>query len=1228
MIFVRPEREVIYNKLTSNNKLIKIFTDIGGLITTDDFYEVFGQKSKKNPKLYVSNYNEAIFEKLTDIFLENEEYIKEHTIKELVGENFLFTEIKMALGFEEDLNNSVYKEIFYTYKNSYSDNFFQNNWKKFLPEIEEEEISKNDIAEALLDAFAVEFDKIDEILNNANIFHSYDDIPEEYINYLTQLLGLEQKTFMLENDQIAEYRVLASNIIEIYKQKGEFAAFELMFNLLGYQIEITQFYFDRRRYFASDEQNTETDDFNKESYKYYLTKNDPALNKIDGFEFNEVVTNKDMTERYELEEFNELVNKYGLECVLGYNEYYYPVESVNAKGEKTYNKEKEYRYTGKVYKYFKTNYFKIVPKPYGVLANFKTKQLYVINALLDFLTPYFWKRHVVINILGGSTGNPTKDDESLTVNGVRVLDEDGENLQGFRILDSENWGYIDDTEDADANRRGKEIDRIKYIKENYLLGKTTEGSDTIDEYLILKDNDVILSEKQYDYLVKKNLIDSNNFLKVYSISDQSLKEKPNKPYYVIKDKFINADGTLDESRIYYNSLGESKGDPDRLEIEQKVGRKLNVVMEPICRKIININSTKFWGKVKEEDYDASLPLYPNWLADYSPISDFPAGENYWFYPPASIYEKNHLYIPKHNEHDVSKEWTKTKNVDLSGLEGVTLKKIFLDGKEKRKIKWTENLTLEEFLNNLKETEKVEKKITNNCWCKLDNVIVYRDKTKFVEAYNNIYKMLTKYKDAFSAKNINIYKYDIFNIYNINKLGIFNFEEMEEYSKLCEIVKDGEKHQVLDEYVKKHNVINYDYLHKSLITSDITKVYFDNTEKFTIKSIKENDIVVPLLKNVYSYNSVFLQEIINKNDKNFGNYYVYKQKNLNDGIFNRLYFKEAFDKNLISSYIVDNFDNLSYADNEQDAKKNASLCLLDDKTYLYLKTTEDKTIKTKINLGDTVYVSSEKKTYIAEYLPTNKFQFIENGKILEISENTLQNDIVEIGDMKFESTGLINKGTYNANLYQYRFNNIIPGDLFYSTKEEKIYEFTSNGFYLVENNEFDNNVYTKKNVSFAAKDTEKNIGVEFLDSDNDMLEYVDDVSYENTIQNSLIFGIKEHILKGKLVEENGDYYIYSHDKYYKGVSEQDDNDNYILNNNYRYVQWKVLDGCDTDYLKVTDGDVAKRISRPTREKTDKVFEEALSSQGKINNKQVVKNILQELIGSANFLKERELVRRKE
>ena len=155
---------------------------------------------------------------------------------------------------------------------------------------------------------------------------------------------------MIENDQIAEYRVLASNILEIYKQKGEFAAFELMFNLLGYQIEITQFYFDRRKYFASDEQNIETNESNKEDYKYYLTKTDPTLNKVENFEFNEIVTNKDLTERYELEEFNELVSKYGLECVLGFNDYYYPIKSVNSKGEKTYNKEKEYRYDNKVYR--------------------------------------------------------------------------------------------------------------------------------------------------------------------------------------------------------------------------------------------------------------------------------------------------------------------------------------------------------------------------------------------------------------------------------------------------------------------------------------------------------------------------------------------------------------------------------------------------------------------------------------------------------------------------------------------------------------------------------------------------------------------------------------------------------------------------------------------------------------------------------------------------------------
>ena len=1226
MIFVRPEREVVYNKLTTNNKLIKIFTDIGGLITTDDFYEVFGQKSKKNPKLYVSNYNEAIFEKLTDIFLDNEEYIKNHTIKELVGEKFLFSDIKIALGFEEDLSNSVYREIFYTYKNSYSDNFFQNNWKNFLPEAEVENLSKNEIAEALLDAFAIEFDKIDEILNNVNIFHSYDDIPEEYINYLTQLLGLEQKTFMIENDQIAEYRVLASNILEIYKQKGEFAAFELMFNLLGYQIEITQFYFDRRKYFASDEQNIETNESNKEDYKYYLTKTDPTLNKVENFEFNEIVTNKDLTERYELEEFNELVGKYGLECVLGLNDYYYPIESVNSKGEKTYNKEKEYRYDNKVYKYFKTNYFKIVPKPYGVLANFKTKQLYIINALLDFLTPYFWKRHVVINILGGSNGNPARDDESLTINGIREIDDNGENYQGFRILDSENWGYVDDTNDADPNRKGKEIDRIKLVKENYLLGKSSDDSDTIDEYLILKNNDIILSEKQYNYLLQKSLIDEDKFLKVYTISDQSLKEKTGKPCYVRKDKFLNDDGTINEKRIYYNSLGESKGDPSRLEMEKNVGRKINIVMEPTCRKIININSTKYWGKVKEENYDSSLPLYPNWLADYAPISDFPPGENYWFYPTASVNEKNHLYIPKHNEHDISKEWINTKNVDLVGLEGITLKKLFLDENEKTKIKWSENLTLKEFLEKIKNDSENAKltKINNNCWCRVENLVVYKDKIQFVKAYNDIYEILLKYKNEFEQMGINIFNLNILeDISYINKLNILSSEEMTEYIRLCDIIESGEKHQVLDEYVKKHNVINYDYLHKSIVASDITKVYFNNENSLTIKSSKENDIIVPLLKNVYSYNSVFLQEITNENDKNFGNYYVYKQKLLNDGEHNRLYFVEAYDKNLIANYTVDSFENLNYFDNEQDAIKHNALCLINEKTYLYLKTKEGNTAKIKIKLGDVIYVSTEKKVFITECFSTNKFKFVENGKQIEITDNI--NNYSEIGDIIFTQNDSINKGKYSSELYQYKLN-IKPGDLFYSKKEEKIYEFISNGFYFVDDNKFDNNIYTKNIVITASKDTEKNTETEFLNNINDMTEYFDDVSYEKTNQNSLIFGVKEYVLKGKLVEENGSYYIYSHDKYYKGVSEQDDNDNYILNNNYRHVQWRVLDGCDTNYLKPINGETIKAIARPTREKTDKVFEEALSSQGKFNNKQVVKNILQELLGNVNFLRERELVKR--
>jgi hypothetical protein len=42
MEFVRPEYKTIYNKIINNNKLISYLIEIGALITTDDYYEMFG----------------------------------------------------------------------------------------------------------------------------------------------------------------------------------------------------------------------------------------------------------------------------------------------------------------------------------------------------------------------------------------------------------------------------------------------------------------------------------------------------------------------------------------------------------------------------------------------------------------------------------------------------------------------------------------------------------------------------------------------------------------------------------------------------------------------------------------------------------------------------------------------------------------------------------------------------------------------------------------------------------------------------------------------------------------------------------------------------------------------------------------------------------------------------------------------------------------------------------
>lgn len=426
MKFIDPPFKELYNTLKNNNKLENFLIKNGVLNNVTDYYENYGynEANKDVANRVIEEVNNETYERITKVFLENLDYIKENSISYLVYKRFLATELRDAIGFDNDiiLSNDILWEFFYEIKYCYVSSFFQNNWENFIPINDYEAINDNEMLNSFMDSIMKEFDKLNNILSNTKKFKKYREIPYDYIVYLTQLLGVEPKDFMITNEQKSKYIELASNIIDIYSLKGTAGSFELLFNFLGYNLELKEYYFDRRRYFSISDTNEETATSDKESYKFYLTTKDPRYNYIAGLSTNETVTDIDMSDKLNINSFDELVRKYGIMCVLGYDDYY----EIKDKNKPHTNNIKKYEEG--VYKYFKTNYIKIKPSLKYLTGNFTQSQLYQLSAILKFLVPEFVQREMYVYVDIG------EDAEEMVVNWTKDY-----NLDSFYMLDSESW---------------------------------------------------------------------------------------------------------------------------------------------------------------------------------------------------------------------------------------------------------------------------------------------------------------------------------------------------------------------------------------------------------------------------------------------------------------------------------------------------------------------------------------------------------------------------------------------------------------------------------------------------------------------------------------------------------------------------------------------------------------------------------------------------------------------
>ena len=427
MTFVDPSLDRVFNTLVNNDNIIDFLKEYGVIITKSKLYDSYTQEQVEGMETEIYASNVSTLYEIAEVLLKFSDVIKSNEIWYLLSNRIAWDELAYAIGTTPAyMNVKIYKEIIFTFKYCYAKSFFQNNRDKFIPEVDLQEIEKNNAAEAFYDAMMKEFDKMDTIISYSLDFDSFDDIPEEYVNYLSQLLGFEQATVDGGDMDILKYRELVKNILDIYRIKGTNYSFELFFNFMGFNIEIKEYWFDRRLYYTTNTAgNPETSQANNGNYEYYLTIHKPSDNEIENLGIAEVVRESDYSPQYSLLEFNELCEKYTAAAVLGYSPTY-PIYNDN--GDLIGREE----YTGKIYKYFKTNviYYNVSLDK----ANPTASQLTSITKFLEFLTPSYVMRKLIVETYSEKTEEPIGFDGD----GTKPIDPYG-NFAGFEMLDSEDW---------------------------------------------------------------------------------------------------------------------------------------------------------------------------------------------------------------------------------------------------------------------------------------------------------------------------------------------------------------------------------------------------------------------------------------------------------------------------------------------------------------------------------------------------------------------------------------------------------------------------------------------------------------------------------------------------------------------------------------------------------------------------------------------------------------------
>ncbi|MFW6225424.1 MAG: phage tail protein, partial [bacterium] len=221
----------------------------------------------------------SLYKNVANLLLTNGETIYNTSIDKLYSNSFLINELNVI--FEKytnevsPVNEDVYKGILYSFKHAITKTFFQDNFTNFLPSLDADTIENSEKRNLFIKSIMHEYDKFSDKISEISNITNIDKADNETLEYLSGLLGFSRE----ENDKISIslFRGIAKNILEVYKIKGTAYSVEVFFNLLGFTIDVIEFWFDKRYYSDEIYSNPITGVVSRTSFLRYVSDKKPSL---------------------------------------------------------------------------------------------------------------------------------------------------------------------------------------------------------------------------------------------------------------------------------------------------------------------------------------------------------------------------------------------------------------------------------------------------------------------------------------------------------------------------------------------------------------------------------------------------------------------------------------------------------------------------------------------------------------------------------------------------------------------------------------------------------------------------------------------------------------------------------------------------------------------------------------------------------------------------------------